>query len=172
MFGEKKDKPKDNNKVNERLVKTILKKNPGRRTFGFGCSPDIQTRLKTLAGKLQVPIYALGEHALQLSAGLIAKMAENTVESAILRKHLIEVHVQARTTEKIRAYDQDMADRLDAERIRRLEIDKAVNRIVINFIRTGLEPQELPWLIGYGLRCRVAVKQGKPIPTDWPKEGR
>jgi len=170
MFKINKAKQENSNPSNARLVKKILKKDPGRRVFGFGCSPDIQAQLKMLAGQLQVPIYALGEHALQLSAGLIAKMAENSEESALLRKHIIEIHVEARTVEKISVYDQDMAERLDAERIRRLEIDKAVHQIVVNFIRAGLKPREIPWLINYGMRCRVAVAQGKPIPKDWPTE--
>jgi hypothetical protein len=170
MFRKSNDKRKDSNTVNARLVKKILRKDPGRRVFGFGCSPGIQAQLKMLAGHLQVPIYALGEHALQLSAGLIAKMAENSEESTLLRRHIIEIHVEARTVEKISAYDQDMAERLDEERIRRLEIDRAVRHIVVNFVRNGLKPQEIPWCIDYGMRCRLAVAHGKPIPTDLPQD--
>lgn len=170
MFKIRKNKKETSNATNTRLVKKILNKDPGRRVFGFPCSPDIPARLKLLASQLNVPNYALCEHAVQLSAGLIAKMAENPEESAILRKHIIEIHVEARTVEKISAYDQDMADRLDAERIRRLEIDKAVYQIVVNFVRRGLKPREIPWMIDYAMRCRVAVAQGKPIPEDWPTE--
>jgi hypothetical protein len=170
MFRRSKDKRKDSKTANARLVKKILKKEPGRRVFGFGCSPDIQARLKMLAGQLHVPIYALGEHALQLSAGLIARMAENSEESALLRRHIIEIHVETRTVEKISVYDQDMAQRLDAERIRRLEIDRAAHQIVVKFLRAGLKPEEIPWCIDYGMRCRLAVAQGKPIPKDWPQD--
>ena len=170
MFRFKKHKQKKKNTANVRIVKKILGKDTGRRVFGFACSPDIQAQLKLLAGQLQVPIFALVEHALQLSAGLIRKMAENAEESVILRRHLIESHIDARTLEKISVYDQDMAARLDEERIRRFEIDKAVRQIVVNFIRAGLTPNEIPWLIDYGMRCRVAVAQGKPIPKDRPRD--
>jgi hypothetical protein len=170
MFRRSRDKRKGSNAANARLVKKILGKDPGRRVFGFECSPDIQAQIRVLAGKLQVPIYALVEHALQLSAGLIAKMEENSEESALLRKHIIEIHVEARTIEKISAYDQDMAQRLNEERIRRLEMEKAARQIVMNFIRAGLKPKDISWCIDYGMRCRVAVTQGKPIPKDWPKE--
>jgi hypothetical protein len=170
MFGNKKADQKNSNKANSRLVKKILNKDHGRRVFGFNCSPGIQAQLKMLAGQLQVPIYALSEHALQLSAGLIAGMADNSDESALLRRHIIETHVEARTLEKISAYDEDMAQRLTAERTQRLEIDRAVYQIVINFTRRGLEPQEIPWLIDYGMRCKLAIMQGRPVPKDWPKE--
>jgi hypothetical protein len=170
MFRRGKDKRKKRNGANAKLVKKMLQKDPGRRVFGFECSPDIQARMRLLADQLQVPIYALSEHALQLSAGLIARMAENSKESALLRRHVIEVHVEARTIEKISTYDQDMADRLDAERIRRLEIDKAARQIVVNFIRAGLKPKDISWCIDYGMRCRLAVAHGKPIPKDWPKD--
>jgi hypothetical protein len=119
-----------------------------------------------LAGQLQVPNYALCEHALQLSAGLIAKMTENPEESTLLRKHIVESHVGARTLEKISVYDQDMAERLDEERRRRFEIDKAVHRVVIDFVRRGLKPKEIPSLINYGMKCRMAVTLGKPVPKD------
>ena len=166
----KKNRKKEKNKPNFKLAKKLLGKDSGRRVFGFACSPDIQALLKVLAGQLNIPIYALVEHALQLSAGLIRKMAENAEESVILRRHLIESHIDARTLEKISVYDQDMAARLDEERIRRLDIDRAAHQIVVNFIRAGMTPKEIPWYIDYGMRCRLAVLHGKPIPKDWPQD--
>ena len=171
MFRFKKHKQKKKNTANVRIVKKILGKDTGRRVFGFACSPDIQAQLKLLAGQLQVPIFALVEHALQLTAGLIRKMAENAEESVLLRRHLIESHIDARTLEKISAYDQDMAARLDEERIRRLDINRAAHQIVVNFIRAGMTLKEIPWYIDYGMRCRLALLHRKPIPTDWPQEG-
>jgi hypothetical protein len=100
MFKRSKDKRKDSNTANARLVKKILKKDPGRRIFGFACSPDIPARLKLLASQLHIPLFALCEHCLQLSAEQIAKMAENPEEREILRMHIIGVHVDARTVEK------------------------------------------------------------------------
>jgi hypothetical protein len=69
---------------------------------------------------------------------------------------------------KISAYDQDMANRMDEERIRRFDIDRATRQIVMNFIRVGLKPNEIPWYIDYGMRCRLAVMHGKPIPKGSP----
>jgi hypothetical protein len=49
---------------------------------------------------LQVAIYVLVEYALQLSTGMVTKMTENPEKSALLRKHIIEIHVDARIVEK------------------------------------------------------------------------
>ena len=170
MFGNKKDKQEERNKANARLVKKIIGKDSGRRTFGFPCSPDIKARFKMLAGQLHVPIYALGEHALQLSAELIAKISEAPKECELLRQHIIDVHVGRRTIEKISRYDEETADLLDEERHRRFQIEKAVRQIVVGFVRSGLKPQEIRWLIDYGMRCRIAVARGRPVPRDLPQE--
>jgi hypothetical protein len=170
MFGFRKSKPRKKNKANAKLAKKLMGKGAGRRIFGFPCSPDIQSQIEILAGQLNVPIYGLVEHMLQLSAGLIGRMVENPEERELLRKHLTETHVEARTVEKITKYDQEMAERLDEERMRRFEVDKAVGQIVMTFVRSGLKPKELPWLIDYGLRCRLAVARGYPIPRTQPPD--
>ncbi len=170
MFKRSRRKRKDSNTANERLVKKIIGNHSGRRTFGFPCSPDIKARFNMLAGQLDVWIYALGEHALQLSAGLIAKIVEDPEERELLKHHIKDVHVGRRTIEKISRYDKEMADLLDEERHRHFQIEKAVRQIVVRFIRSGLKPQEIPWLIDYGMRCRIAVARGRPVPTDTPQE--
>ena len=72
--------------------------------------------------------------------------------------------------EKISAYDEDMARRLEVERIGRFEVDKAVRQIVLQYAKRGLKPQEISWFIDYGARCRVAIMRGQPIPTDEPPD--
>jgi hypothetical protein len=47
-------------------------------------------------------------------------MVENPEESALLRSHLTEIQVAARTVEKIGQYDKDMAKKLNAEQARNL----------------------------------------------------
>jgi hypothetical protein len=170
MFWTKKGEQKEKNTANVRLAKKLMGKESTRKVFGFICNSDIPARLKLLAGKLNVPLYAVVEHALQLASGQIAMITENQDESVILRRHLIENHVEARTIEKISPYDEDMAERLSAERFRRLEIDKAAHQIVMNFVRKGLSPKEIPWLIEYGMRCRLAIAKGMPIPKDLPPD--
>ena len=170
MFKKNKNKRKRGGTANKKLVKKILGKDSKRPIFGFPCSPDIRARFKMLAGQVDVPIYGLGEHALQLVAEVITRMAEDSEQIALLRSHIIESHVAARTIEKITAYDQDMAERLHGELIRRFEIDRAAHEIVVKFLRSGLTPKDISWSIDYGMRCRLAIAQGKPIPKDWPQD--
>jgi len=141
-----------------------------RKIWGFPCSPDIPARMKMLAGRLQVPLYALAEHAFQLSAGLILKMAEETEEREQLTQHILEYHVGMRTIEKIGRLDEEMANILDKERHHRLQIEASVRQIIVTFIRSGLSPQEIAWLIDYGMRCRIAIARGQPVPKDLPPE--
>jgi hypothetical protein len=169
MFG-RKNKLKERDAAKAKLAKKILGKDSGRRVFGFPCSPDIPAQLKLLADQLNVPLYALCEHALQLSANQVAKAVANPEEITLLRKHLTEIHIEARTIEKISSYDRDMGEQLERERLRRLGIEQAVRQIVVDFIRGGLRPQEISWCIDYGMRCRIAVAQGKPVPTDLPRD--
>jgi hypothetical protein len=166
MFRFKKDKHKEKYTTSPRLATKILGKESGRRVFGFACSPDIQAQIKLLASQLNVPIFALVEHLLQLAAGITRKMADNPEENTLLRKHLIESHLEARTLEKIGAYDQDLVERLNEERQRRFEIDRVVYQIVVSFIKQGLDAKEIPYLIDYGMRCKLAMAHGQLIPKD------
>jgi hypothetical protein len=166
----KKRKQKQRNAPDVRLAKKLLGKDSGRKVWGFPCSPDIPARMKVLAGRLNVPIYGLTEHALQITAPLMAKMADNPEQFELLRRHLVEGHVERRTIEKISQVDEDMANILDAELGRRLKMDQAARQIVLNCISRGIEPQQIMWAIDYGLKCRLAVAQGRPMPQDRPPE--
>jgi phosphate uptake regulator len=118
---------------------------------------------------LDIPIFALVEHMLQLAAGLISQILENPEENALLRSHLSEIHVAARTVEKIGRYDEDMAERLNVERKTHFEEDKAARQIIY-LMRNRLKPNQIMWAIDYGLRCRLAVVTGGPIPKDRPPD--
>jgi hypothetical protein len=139
----------------------ILRKDSGRRVFGFPGSPDIPAKIKILAGKLNDPIYALAEHMLQFSAGLIAQISENPEENALLRTHLSEIHVGARAVEKIGQYDEDMGKRLEMERRRHFEEDKEARQIVY-LIRNGLKPNQIIWLLI--MACVVEWRMQPAVP--------
>jgi hypothetical protein len=123
-----------------------------------------------MADRLNVPLYALMEHSLQLSAGQIAKMAEDAQEWELLRTHILEDHVEMRTIEKISRFDQDAADVLDEERHQRFQVEAAVRQIVLKFARAGVRPAEMAWAIDYGIRCRSAIIRGQPVPKDMPPD--
>jgi hypothetical protein len=143
MFRIGKGKQKGRNTPDEKPARKSRGNDSGRKTWGFPCSPDIKARMKMLADRLHVHLYALTEHAVQLSAGLIARVADAPEECELLRAHILDDHVGRRTIEKLAQYDQDMADVLDDESHRRFQIDKAVRQIVVNFVRAGLTPQEI-----------------------------
>jgi hypothetical protein len=170
MFGFGKGKKKETNAANLRLAKKIPGKDSGRRVFGFPCSPDVPANLKVLADQLNVPIFALAEHELELANELIAKIAERPEDREELRKHLVESHIDVRAIEKIGPYNREMADQMVQELRRRFEIDRAARQIVVRFIRVGVKPSEIVWAIDYGIRCRIAVAHGGPIPKDFPPE--
>ncbi len=168
MFGRNRNKKRE---INDRETNIRSRaKGFDRKVWGFPCSPDIPARMKMLVDRLHVPQYALAEHALQLSAGLIVKMAEEAEEKEQLRQHILEYHVGRRTIEKISRLDEEMADILDKERHHRLQIEASVRQIIVTFIRSGLKPREIAWLIDYGMRCRIAVARGQPVPKDLPPE--
>ncbi len=143
-------------------------KDTKRRVFGFQCSPQIQSSLKSLSDQIHVPLFALTEHALQLAAMQLEEVNNNPEEREKLRRHITENHVEMNTIEKVARYDADAAEVLKLERIRRFKIDKAVRKIVVNFIGRGIDVKDIPWLIDYGMRCMIAVARGEPIPTDLP----
>jgi hypothetical protein len=156
----------------EKLAKRVLGKDTGRHTFGFMCSPDIHARIKMLAGELQVPIFALAEHLLQLSVGQVARAKENPEERELLCRHLVGVHVEARTIEKFNWYDEELAKSLNDERLQRFAIEDAVRRIVVDFARKGMDPRDMPWYIDFGIRCHAAAINGRPWPQDLTAQAR
>jgi hypothetical protein len=141
-----------------------------RKTWGFPCSPDIYARMKMMADRMNVPLYGITEHALQLSAGLIARMVEQPEEEQLLRQHILESHVGKRTIEKIARYDEEMADILEEERQRNFQIDSAVRQIVVGFARKGMNPSYMAYYLNYGYVCFMSFVNNQPFPK--PTRGR
>jgi hypothetical protein len=170
MFFKRKKAEEKTKKANERLVRKVLGKESARRVFGFCCDAGLWARMKMLADKMNVPLFGLMEHSTQISAGLMAKMAENEEEREELRRHIMDVHVGQRAIEKISRFDEEMADILDGERRHRFQVESAVRQIVLKYEKRGLSPREIDWSIDYALRCITAITRGQPVPTDLPPE--
>jgi hypothetical protein len=158
----RKGKPKQQNAPDIRLARKLMGKDSGRKVWGFPCSPDIPARMKVLAGRLNVPIYALTEHALQLTAPLMSKMADNAEECESLRTHILEDHVERRTIEKISQFDENVAHTLEVERAQRFETEKVIRHIVVHFLRKGMKPEDIVSCIDYGLRYMAEAIHSKP----------
>jgi len=167
MFWDKKTK-EDSDKKKEKLLRKVLGKDSGRKVFGFQCSPDIHATLRAQADKLHVPLFALAEHVLQLGSMQMVEIMNNPAELELLRRHLVESHVDMRTIEKIERYDKEAAEILTVERIRRFDIEKAARKLVIKFMSWGHKPEELEELIIFGSRCHWATAHGWPMPPQVP----
>lgn len=148
----------------ERLLRKVLGKESERRVFGFKCDPSLPADLKLKAGKLNVPEFALAEHALELGLRQIKEAASDPEESEELRLHLVEVHVAKRTGEKLARYDEEAADALRRDMMRRLNIDRTVRQVVEGFVKEGMAPRDIRGYILYGYMCLMAVTHHRPIP--------
>jgi hypothetical protein len=165
MFGKKKNQNREM-KAKERMVRKVLGKDSGRRVFGFPCSPNIKVSMKSLADQMHVWIYALSEHALQLGAMQIEAAMTDPEERELLRSHVTEVHQEMRTIEKVARYDEQAAEDMKMERIRRFSIEKATRQLVMKYCRLGVKPEELEDIIQFGYQCSLAIKRGWPCPPE------
>lgn len=55
--------------------------NPNRPTFGFQCDRELARRVKSLAHAFDVPIYTLGERALQCGLAQVGVQMANSVNA-------------------------------------------------------------------------------------------
>jgi hypothetical protein len=163
MFNKKKAQEKEK-REKEKLIRKVVGKDPRRRVFGFQCSPEIQTNLKSLSDQMHIPLFALSEHALQLGTMQLIDANNNPDEREVLHQHLAKDHVAKRTIEKVARYDTEAADDLKIERIRRFRIDRVTRQLVVKYMSLGLKPEELEEMILFGHQCILAVAQGWPRP--------
>lgn len=147
----------------EKIAKRILGKDTGRHTFGFPCTSSLHADIKMRAGELQVPIFALAEHCLELGIDTIEDV-EDSEERDLLRKHLIEHHINRRTIEKFNWYDEELAKDMNEERLRRFEIERTVRLLVADFVRKGMDPRYMAFYLEHGYRCFYAQVRGWPVP--------
>jgi len=75
-----------------RLVKRFSKELQ-RKQFNFYCDWSIIVTLKAFAGKLEVPIYTLAEHCLQLGILEVIDLMEDEALKDQLCRHLVRDHL-------------------------------------------------------------------------------
>jgi hypothetical protein len=163
MFGKKKVQEKET-RANEKLARKLLGRHTGRKVFGFPCSPDIPASLKLLADKINIQLFALAEHALELGTMQIKATMDDPEELELLRRHLAETHVELRTIEKVARYDEETAEDMKIARIRRFEEDRVVRQLVADFVRKGMKPKYMTGYLEYGYRCFVSYTNDQPMP--------
>ena len=129
------------------------RKNDARKVFGFPCSPVIAGRIRMLADRFNVPIFAIAEHALEIACELLDLMLKDPQQSALLRRHVLEGHSAVRTIEKMDAYDQNMADIMQTEWQRRYRIETVAIRLVAKYLGRGVKPEDVEFYIEYGIKA-------------------
>jgi hypothetical protein len=160
MPWEKKPQQEDSDKKKEKLLRKALGKDTGRKVFGFQCSPKIWASMKELATKLNVPMFALLEHALQLGAIEITEAIVNPEEREILRTHIVDVHAGQRLVEKVANYDKEAAEWLDRQRQRQFETENVLRKLLRRY-GGHVALRELDGLIEDGMRYRINLAKNK-----------
>jgi len=169
MFGRKKDK-KNKDKAKKQPVRRG-KQESGRKVFGFRCSPPIKATLIKVCDALNVNLYALSEHCLQLGAIQLEEACKDPEEREELRRHLIEDHTGRRTIEKVFQYDEEAGEMLSRERRRRFDIDWAARFLVAKFARR-FDLHKIEEIIDLGVRTKYAmIVNGAPPPPHIPGYG-
>ena len=168
IFGGKKDRKNKDRRARPTVQR--VKRDSGRKVFGFRCSPNIKATLVKDADALHVDIYALSEHCLQLGALQLQQARRDPEEEEELRRHLIEDHIERRTIEKVSRYDEDAGETLARERRRRFEIDKAAHVLVVQFARR-FDPDRIEEILDLGIRTKYAMINGAAPPPPLPGTG-
>jgi hypothetical protein len=117
------------------------RKKPGRKIFGFQCSPDIHANAKVLAKQLNVDLYVVCEHAMQLGLIEIAASMKDSEEREMLLKHLSEEHTIKWLIESVSTYDAQAAVYIRAGQARRHHMDQAIRDLVELWCRYNLDPR-------------------------------
>jgi hypothetical protein len=82
----------------KKLEKQFIKQN-GRDQWNFACDKRISIAIKMLAKELEIPIYPLCEHILQLGMSEVVIATENENLKEELCRHLVQSHLLVPETE-------------------------------------------------------------------------
>jgi hypothetical protein len=131
--------------------------------FGFPCSRPLAARFRTLSARLQVPIYQIGEQAMENMIGLVDSMTPEECQEQ--RLHLLEHHGIQRMIDHLEAYDRETSDMLKAEWKKRYQNEYIVHQIVDGYVKRGMRPESIRGYIDLGVRYMNESggrKQGPP----------
>jgi hypothetical protein len=82
-------KTKYRHKAEKKYVKSIK-----RRQLNFNCSQKLVTGVSLIAARLEVPLYCLLEHLLQVGAYHVAQAMQDQDKREKLMEHLVKVHLR------------------------------------------------------------------------------
>ena len=85
------------------------KERPKRKVFGFPCDQGVALGVRILAAHLEVPIYVVAEHLLQIGASLALPALEDEELRTELQEHLVNEHLLVPSFDDRNQYDQAVA---------------------------------------------------------------
>ena len=80
-----------------------------RKIFGFPCDQSIALGVRILAAHLEVPIYVVAEHLLQIGASLALPALDDEELRKELHEHLVNEHLLSPSLDDRNQYDQAVA---------------------------------------------------------------
>ncbi|MDP2950231.1 MAG: hypothetical protein Q8P22_11915 [Chloroflexota bacterium] len=122
-----------------------------RTTFGFACDPGISAVVKLLARKLEVPIYPLAEHVLQLGLAQVLALQEDEEFKKALQQHLAHQHLLVPLLNEENEYDlkaiamartKGAGARISADNVRRFLHVYEVAGVSLERIKQALDKLE------------------------------
>ena len=114
-----------------------------RKVFGFLCSPELINLIKDLAALLQIPIYCVTEHCLQIGAISIGAACRHTETEDELKDHLTREHLLKQVLTLNTDYDVGVAQQALKQEMARIRQDKLVRELVSVLQEENLSPRLL-----------------------------
>ncbi len=116
-----------------------------RKVFGFLCDPKLALGVKMLAADLEVPIYPVAEHLLQLGVAQMYPSLEDEEAKKELQDHLISDHLLTSALDEQNENEYDQAAAANAtkeQKDRQARIDAAIELVRI-FEMQGVSPEKI-----------------------------
>ena len=109
------------------------KKRRIRKVFGFSCDPKLAVGVRMIAADLEVPIYVVAEHLLQLGAAQIYPDLEDEEAKRQLQEHLVSHHLLRLALGEEDEYDAAAVAKIQEERRQReAKVEAALELIRIH----------------------------------------
>jgi len=134
--------------------------------FGFRCSPRIHMAAKMLAKELNVDLYVVAEHAIQLGLMDITTAAKDPGELEMLRVHLNKEHVIEHLVESVSAYDAKAAEYIRNGQSLLHQKEQVVRDLVELCIGYKLDPRWLREIVLHALKRRAAFMHSRAAQKD------
>jgi hypothetical protein len=142
-------------------------KKPGRKLFGFRCSPAIHMTAKVLAKKLHQDLRVVAEHSIQLGLMDVAAAMQDPEELEMLREHLNKEHVINHLVESVSRYDVEAAEYIRDGQARQYHKELAVRDLVELWARYGLDPRLMKEIILRELERISAIRRSRAAQNDY-----